>query len=338
MINFVNTQIKYNASAEYDHFRDIFDNIIRPDLDYVGLKWELDGFDLWEEVRGKHFFTSMCHRGALLLGSKLATAMGYENEALFYATQADYLTNFIKDYFYDEHKGHLVETFGRSSRSGLDSALFLGSIHSLDLFSWDGEAGEKSLYPPYSDEILSSLIQYIGDMRLRYPINIDRLKMFEKYGVNSSLVGVAVGRYPEDVYNGVGMSLGNPWFLCTATVSHTLYLLADYLYTRPESFTLTVNEQTLPFFGMFLDEFDWSVPTFTLKRSSPSFTLVVKGILAYGDSFLDVIREHTDSEGWMSEQFSRYDGFMQGAEKLTWSYGAFWAAVRQRTLSYERIK
>lgn len=341
IINYVNTQMKYNQSATYDDFRDIFESMIRPDLDYVGLKWGYDGFDLWEEVSGKHFFTSMCHRRSLLAGSKLADAMGYHYEAVFYATQADYLTTFITDYYYDERKGHLVETFGRSSRSGLDSALFLASIHGLDILDWNGEADEKAIYPPYADEVLSSLSQYIGDMRLRYPINLSRLKTFEQKGVNSSLVGIGVGRYPEDIYNGVGTSIGNPWFLCTATVSHTLYLLADYLYTRPNSFVLKVTSHTLPLLGMFLDKiegFDWSRPSFSLARSDPSYDLVVRSILAYGDSFLDVIREHTDGEGNMSEQFSRYDGYMKGAEKLTWSYGAFWSAVRQRKLTYDRLR
>lgn len=340
IMNYVNTQFTYHQNSSYAEIKDIFDHVIRPDLDYVGLKWELDGFDLWEEVSGKHFFTSMCHRRALLTGSKLAETMGYRNEALFYATQADYLTNFINDYFYDESNGHLVETFGRSSRSGLDSALFLGSIHAIDLFSWDGQADDKAIYPPYSDEVLSSLVQYIGDMRRRYPINEKRLGMFEKNGVNSSLVGVGVGRYPEDIYNGTGTSQGNPWFLCTATVSHTLYLLADYLYTRPDSFNLTVTKHTLPLFGMFLDKtegFDWSKPNFVLTRDDKSYNSVVKSIMAYGDSFLDVIREHVATNGDMSEQFSRFDGYMKGAERLTWSYGAFWAAVRQRSLTYDRI-
>lgn len=342
MLNFVNTELKYNESGvTYESFRDIFDNVIRPDLDYVGLKWQYDGFDLWEELKGKHFFTSMCHRRALISGSDLAQKLGYADATIFYQTQASYLTQFISDYFYDHKKGHLVETFGNHKRSGLDSALFLGSIHALDLLLWSGKADVTDIYPPYSDEVLASLVQHITDMRYRYPINLRRLKTFESLGVNISLVGIGVGRYPEDIYNGVAESEGNPWFLCTATVSHTLYLLADYLYTRTSDFTLKLTEHTLPLLGMFLDKvegFDWSDPSFELKRSSPDFDTVVLRILAYGDSFLDVIREHVDSKGSMSEQFSRYDGYMRGAEDLTWSYGAFWSAVRQRKLVYGRIK
>lgn len=341
IMNYVNTQIKYNESASYEDFELTFNNIIRPDLDYVGLKWRLDGFDLWEEVRGKHFFTAMCQRRALLLGANLAQNMGFPSKAQFYGTQADYMTNFIKNYFYDEDKGHLIETSGRTSRSGLDSALFLGSIHALDLIDWEGEADENALYTPYSDEVISSLVQYISDMRYRYPINHRRLRLFESYGINATQVGIAVGRYPEDIYNGVGTSVGNPWFLCTATVSQTLYLLADYLHTRPDSFNITITDRTRPLYGLFMETtegFDWSKPSFVLRRSDPSFNSIVKSIVSYGDSFLDVIREHHDDVGSMSEQFSRYDGYMKGAEKLTWSFGAFWSAVRQRNLVYNRLK
>lgn len=342
ILNFVNTEVKYNESGvTYESFREIFNDIIRPDLDYVGLKWQSDGFDLWEEVKGKHFFTSMCQRRALISGSHLAQKLGYPDEAIFYQTQASYLTQFIKDYFYDSEQGHLVETFGNHKRSGLDSALFLGSIHALDLLSWSGEASVTDIYPPYSDEVLASLVQYINDMRYRYPVNYSRLKAFQSIGANTSLVGIGVGRYPEDVYNGVGNSVGNPWFLCTSTVSQMLYILADYLYTRSNDFTLKLTEHTLPLLGLFLNNvkgFDWSNSTFELKRSSSDFESVVLSILAYGDSFLDVIREHVDSNGSMSEQFNRYDGYMTGAKDLTWSYGSFWSAVRQRKLVYNRIK
>lgn len=340
IINYINAQVKYNQSASYEDFRTIFNDIIRPDLDYVGLNWRLDGFDLWEEVKGLHFFTSMSHRRSLLIGSKLAKNLGYESESDFYESQAHHMSSFIKDHYYDEQKGHLIETAGRTSRSGLDSALFLGSIHSLDLIDWEGEADKDTMYPPYSDEVVSSLVQYLGDMRYRYPINSNRLRMFENYGINSSLVGIAVGRYPEDIYNGVGTSVGNPWFLCTATVSQTLYVLADHLHTRPDSFNLTITDRTRPLYGLFMEStegFDWAEPTFVLRRTDPSYNAIVRSIVSYGDSFLDVIREHHDDVGSMSEQFSRYDGYMKGAEKLTWSFGAFWSAVRQRNLVYNRL-
>src|SRR4051812_39511135 len=36
------------------------------------------------------------------------------------------------------------------------------------------------------------------------------------YAINrGTLVGTAIGRYPEDIYDGINKSNGNPWVLCT---------------------------------------------------------------------------------------------------------------------------
>lgn len=340
--NFINTEVKYNKSVSFDTYRDIFNNIVRYDLDYVSAYWHQDGFDLWEEINGKHFYTFMVQHSSLVAGSKIAASMGYHDAASYYSTQAEYLAAFIKEKFWHSSKGHLVETFGLDYRSGLDSALFLASLHSLDILNWNGDAASTDLYAPYSDEILASLARYVDSMRNMYPINSVRMDKFTDLGFNSSMVGIGVGRYPEDVYNGDGTSVGNPWFLCTATVSQNLYLLADYLASRPKSFDLVVNDLNKPFYGLFLngeEGFDWlSHDNYIVNRDTDIYNFVIKMIIDYADSFLDVIREHQDGDGNLSEQFNRYNGFMTGANNLTWSYGAFWAAVRQRDITLKKFK
>lgn len=128
--------------------------------------------------------------------------------------------------------------------------------------------------------------------------------------------------------------------LCTATVSQNLYLLADYLMSRPTDFHLVVNNINKPLFGLFLngqEGFSWSAnKDFTVGRKSPVYQFLVTLVLDYADSFLDVIREHQDGQGNLSEQFNRYTGFMAGADNLTWSYGAFWQAVRQRDIALKK--
>lgn len=346
MANFIFTEVKYNRSVTFETYRKVFDNVIRYDLDYVASRWHRDSFDLWEEVDGKHFYTLKVQHYSLVIGSKLATAMGLgdSDSAKSYSAQAEYIAQFIKDRFWDSERGHLVETFGRPrGRSGLDSALFLGSLHSMDILNWTGEDdSENDLYAPYSDELLTSLAHYITSMRHLYPINSIRFEKFTNLGLNSSIVGFGVGRYPEDVYDGYGTSNGNPWFLCTATVSQNLYILADYLISKPSSYELVVNNQNKALFGIFLDGqdgFSWDHDVnFAIWRRSPVYKLLVTLILDYADSFLDVIREHHDGQGNMSEQFNKYNGFMEGAENLTWSYGAFWQAVRQRRIAFDKFR
>lgn len=341
MMNYINTEVKFHEDKNYREFRDMFNEIIRFDLDYVALKWHQNGFDLWEEIDGKHFYTFMVQHACLVAGRKMAKGMGFNAAGSYYAAQAEYISAFIKDKFWDSSKGHLIETFHLDYRQGLDSALFLASVHSLDLINWNGHDSATDLYPPYSDEMVGSLAKYIESMRFLYPINFDRMSKFENLGLNSSVVGIGVGRYSEDVYNGNGVSLGNPWFLCTATVSHNLYLVADYLISRPDYFNLVVNSQTKPLYGLFLHGqpgFDWSSnKDFIIPRTSGLYKLLVEMLVDYADSFLDVVREHQDAEGHLSEQFSRYNGFMTGARDLTWSYGAFWAATRQREITLEKV-
>src|SRR5690606_8540189 len=43
-------------------------SIIKQDLEYTAHQWQKDCFDLWEEVKGHHFFTRMAQRAALLKG------------------------------------------------------------------------------------------------------------------------------------------------------------------------------------------------------------------------------------------------------------------------------
>lgn len=122
--NFINTEVKYNSSVSFDTYRDIFNNIVRYDLDYVAAYWHQDGFDLWEEIKGKHFYTFMVQYSSLVAGSKIAKSMGYRDAASYYATQAEYMAAFIKEKFWNNTRGHLIETYGLEYRSGLDSALF----------------------------------------------------------------------------------------------------------------------------------------------------------------------------------------------------------------------
>ena len=44
-------------------------SIIKKDLEYVSTNFYLEGFDLWEEIRGFHFYTLMVQRKALREGS-----------------------------------------------------------------------------------------------------------------------------------------------------------------------------------------------------------------------------------------------------------------------------
>src|SRR5690606_23510828 len=143
----------------------------------------------------------MVQRRALIEGADLAEKLGDSGAATWYRSQANAiaarLPSFWNGAFINEHQGI-------SYRSGTDCATLLGAIHG------NGAKG-YGLYEPVSDEILLSLEKLVSVMKPLYAIN------------QNTAVGTAIGRYPEDVYDGVGTSKAHPWFICTATIADVLF-------------------------------------------------------------------------------------------------------------------
>jgi glucoamylase len=297
-------------------------SVIKADLEYVSRYWNSSGFDLWEEVYGLHFFTAMVQLRALKEGSDLAYAFGDEAAAEWYKIQAEVLEEELIPRFWDEGKGHLVETLG-SDRSGLDCALLLGSLLGVP-----SSPTHKPIHPPHSDEILVSLLYFVQDQRKRFPINANSESEEEDDGL--VLEGTGLGRYPEDVYDGyatVHTKGGNPWFLCTSSAAEVLFKTASHLAT---SSSLKITPLALPFYTTLLASSSLDVNEGTYTPSDALFHSVIENLVELGDDFLRVVKIHKGAKGDMSEQFDRTTGYMRGAHDLTWSYGAFIQASRAR--------
>lgn len=327
IMNYINTIQEWDS----ERYKNIYNNIVVPDLQYVARTWNLSGFDLWEEVNGTHFFTLMVQQRAMALGAAAAKRYGDSASENLYVSIAEDIRYDLETKFFDHKKNHVIETLN-SQRSGLDCGIIVGSLYGVNTNNVAVSADNATIdtYRPFDDAILSTISAMVRDMSTRYPINAIRLDSFESAGVDTDIVGVGLGRYPEDVYNGVGTSLGNPWFLCTAGVSETMYILARHLHSRDQDFNLTINDINKAFYEPFLGHLEGYKSGFELHRGSADYDDLVHQIVNYGDSFLDVVRQHQDSEGNLSEQFNRFNGYMTGAEKLTWSFGQFYRATRQR--------
>lgn len=297
-------------------------SIIKADLEYTSHYWNQDGFDLWEEVNGLHFFTAMVQLRALREGADFALAFGDIGASKWYASQAESLELFVS-LFWDDKKGHLVETLS-SPRSGLDCALLLGSLHGYP----SEYITDTPVYPPYSDEILISLLALVKDQKARFPINIAHSSGTEDEE-DDILEGVGIGRYPEDTYNGYDSShLGNPWFLCTSSAAEVLYRTASHISSTSN---LTITSRGYAFYSSLLASSSL-VPeeNESYGPNDAIFHSVLERLRDLGDEFLAVVKSHASREGNMSEQFDRETGFLRGARDLTWSYGAFLQAARAR--------
>jgi glucoamylase len=301
-------------------------SVIKADLEYVSHYWNESGFDLWEEVEGLHFFNLMVSARSLREGSDFARSFGDHGAAEWYAAQASYIENLLSK-FWNPTKGHLVETLW-SKRSGLDCGLLLGSLHALP----SDTSSDEAVYPPWSDEMLVSLLALSRDQYNRFPINSRTSEDQDDDVEVFSFEGTGIGRYPEDIYDGYGTSNmgGNPWFLCTSSAAEILYRTASHFSTESN---ITITPLALPFYESLLATSSLDVQVGTFGPSDALYNSVIERLKATGDDFLEVVKSHVDVEGSMSEQFDRVTGYMRGARDLTWSYGAFLGAVRARKVA-----
>ncbi|CAO1621330.1 unnamed protein product [Parajaminaea phylloscopi] len=338
--------------------------LIRDDLNYICREWKGKTFELWEEVcadagaGGGHFHVLMTQRRALLEGIALARRSETQDEeaAAKWEQAAHEITKRLEKFWNprglleleggtkdgdninwnDErhldaipksvlNAPHVVPTLSRVSGqrkpTQADCAVLLGFTH-----GFDGDLGVKAddTWEPWSDRSLASLDRILDVFGAVYPVN---------QGLDASQAEIVVGRYPEDVYDGVGQSIGNPWFLCTFAVSTVLSLTAAH-YAQTSA-----PIQVTPFnLGLLQKAFPGNVPqsaattTTSYPRGSKQWEGILAGLRRMAEqSLLSAARFADQKEGKMSEQIDRYTGKMRGARELSWSYAALLSAHQARS-------
>ncbi|KAA6413885.1 MAG: glycoside hydrolase family 15 [Lasallia pustulata] len=197
-------------------------HIIQNDLAYVEQYWNKTGFDLWEEVDGSSFFTIAVQHRAL----------------------APQILCFLQSFW---NGGSILANINdNNARSGEDANTLLGSIHTFD----PAANCDDSTFQPCSAKALAN-----------HKVLTDSFRSI--YAINSGIAegtAIAVGRYPEDVYQG-----GNPWYINTLAAAELLY---DALYQWNRLGSLTVTTTSLPFFR----DFSPSITPGTYPSSSPAYT------------------------------------------------------------------
>lgn len=193
--------------------RELIWPVVRNDLSYVMRYWNETTFDLWEEVRGRSFFTTAVQYRALVEGVWMAERLGVSCEGC--EKLAGMVLCALQDYWSGEF---VVSNFGESGRSGRDLNSILTSTH-----MFDADAGcDERTFQPCSDRALANHKVVTDASRSLYAVN---------EGVPAG-VGVAVGRYPEDVYMG-----GNPWLVWAyfrwSGAELTVYLTGIWALSQP---------------------------------------------------------------------------------------------------------
>ncbi len=277
---------------------------IKMDLEYVALHYDRQGFDYWEEVMGLHFSTAMGQRKALLSGAKLAKRLGDNYAAQYYEAKANKVSELIET-FWNEEKGYIESTLDQTRgvwKSQLDISVILGVHH----------GDNNDLFFSVSDERVMKTAQRLEEsFNNIYTINQNR--------ANEDL-GTAIGRYPEDSYDGYRTDKhGNPWFLTTFAMGEYYLRLAKELkhnFIHPVSFYCTTLK---------LKECAKLSESSSESVDSQFINLLNEKAM----SFFKRADFHAGDNGHMDEQMSRYNGYMMGARDLTWSYAAHLSAFLQ---------
>ncbi|MHC4774400.1 MAG: glycoside hydrolase family 15 protein [Planctomycetota bacterium] len=289
-------------------------SVIKADLEYVSHHWRDPCFDYWEEERATHFATRMAQRRALLDGAELAQRLNDPKAAPWYRQQAAFIGAEL-ELHWDVDARYLRQSIihvgGYDYKtSGLDVAVILGALHA----NVPGRSFSVS-----DDFMLATAVRLKQAFAGLYPINDPR----------RGTPGLAIGRYPEDCYNGYTTTAqGNPWFLATNAFAEYCYRVAKALEARGE---IRLTEPNLPFFEALLPDLDaagLSVGA-RLRQGDAVFGAVLTKLSHEGDDFIRRTLTHAGDDS-LSEQFDRNDGLMTAAPDLTWSYASLISALLQR--------
>lgn len=335
-LNDTNTPIEVALSSTLDtssdfpikEISDVYKEILYWDLLFIVNTWHMKNYDLWEEVYGFHFFTSVIQLYSLERVIPLITTnkdlWGVDEQFLEQLVETrNKINTFVKDESgFIDYDRHIIKSCPQvlDNRSGLDIATVLASLYTHDE-EFVGQNLEE--FDVDDNNILNTFYELVESMSELYPIN--KLKS-ENNNKKTKLFGTALGRYPEDIYDGIDVSEGNPWYLATAAASELVFKLIKKYRENSQDIVISGGNK---FWSLILDQYDSTKGT-TIEYNSHEFNETLNSLMALGDSFLDTIRLHVADNGSMSEQFNKYTGFNQGARDLTWSYGAFLNTVQVR--------
>ncbi len=257
-------------------------SVIKVDLEYVSWHWADPCFDLWEEVKANHFYTKMVQRKSLLLGAQLARRLNDKSASDWYELQAGFIEKSILTHLSENQDmigASLNFTEGLNSKvSNLDISVILGVLHG----GYDKFFNASYLPVQKTFDRLKNVFAQI------YPVNQNHLNM-----------GIALGRYPEDIYAGTNFNGGNPWVLSTLAGAEYSYRVA--------------------------------------AQTAAQDVVRAQKWIQLGDDFVQRVQFHANADGSLSEQIDRYGGFMTSARDLTWNYSAVMTTLWARQESQKTL-
>jgi glucoamylase len=246
----------------------------------------------------------MVMRKGLIRGANFATRNGDSTRASTYTTTANTIKTKI-DTFWSSSNNYV--TVSQSVTSGVSKA----GYDIATLIAANSGGVQDGFYTPGSDKILATAVAIESQFASLYSINTNA----------AAYLGTAIGRYPEDTYNGNGNSNGNAWFLATNAYAE-LYYRAINEWTLAGK--VTVTSINLSFFK----KFDSAAAVGTVYTvGTTAFGTMTQNVALAADKFFSTVKYHALTNGSMPEQYDRTSGVPTGARDLTWSHAALISAA-----------
>jgi glucoamylase len=329
------TLVRYIRASEVDghspalaqlYNRDAAKSLLKSNLEFLAHHWKDTSFDIWEEIRGHHFYTQLVQRRGLLEGAEVADEAKDPIAAKKYRTQASLLQREIEKHFVEptkaDQKKYILNTLDRDGgidyqKSQLDASVLLAAQHARG-------STRASLKDPYfsatDDRILVTAIALEKTFSKIYRINDAAIFPAAKK------MGPAIGRYPEDIYDGIATSQGNPWILLTAGMAEHLYQVARDLQSQGR---LTITDLNFEFYRGVLPVGDLKIGE-QMTVTDLRFAQIQQGLRDKADLYLRRVQFQASPDGGFSEEIQRDTGAPRGARDLTWNYAAIITALNLR--------
>ena len=217
--------------------------LLGADLEFIARRWREPSYDIWEEEKGRHYYTLCVSAAALADGAAWLQTQDQQALSQRYATEAQAIRSALGD-FWDAQHGYMRSRLGVEQAAGnsnaanrqLDIAVVLAAIHA-------GGKGEHSAEDPRLQATLARLESLFD---AAYQINHGR----------PAGRGPAMGRYAGDVYYSGGAyyfsTLGAAEFCFRAAASG--HEAADW-FRRGDAYLETVRAYT-PENGDMSEQFD----------------------------------------------------------------------------------
>ncbi|CAL9734978.1 hypothetical protein MOSE0_G04148 [Monosporozyma servazzii] len=304
----------------------VLNDICQFDVKYILSHWNTKSFDPWEEVFSFHFFNHMIQLYALKLYQSYYPS---NNDKISIVSTIQSIESFINKYYIDHNLNLIIESpnLFEQRPSHVDIAVLIASSITHPLTNTLPEQ-KLNISMPFDTNnllVLNVLYKLIQNMKSLYPIN-------RKHLHNGNNAAVALGRYPEDIYDGINTSQGNPWFLATCQGANILYRLVHSLQYDHKDLIIPLsnnNNNNNNFWSLFFNSKS-NHKELVLPYHSTAFNETIRQILNIADGFIQIIKIHVNEKGEMSEQFNKNNGFLTGAANLTWSYVEFVNAINAR--------